>query len=277
MTPEQTTRASTTTELAIATAEGVMFRLPLASPASRLYAMALDTLIVLGFINGVGLLVYWIFSKAPGYGVMVITLVEFAIGFLYGALLEGLWNGQTIGKRLFHLRVIDQSGLPLRTEQALVRNLMRVFDALPFAYLVGGASTMTSPLMQRFGDRVAGTLVVRETPLPPTTEQPWTFQKYNSFMDYPSIAMQLRRAATPQLASLLQDALQRRNDLAPYSRREIYRELATFLQSEVSTFPDDLVEMLSDEQYLANAAHVLFMERRIVSGFKRSATAPPKD
>jgi len=60
----------------------------------------------------------WIFAKAPGFGVMIITLGEFAIGFAYGALLEGFWNGQTIGKRLFHLRVIDQSGLPLRIEQA---------------------------------------------------------------------------------------------------------------------------------------------------------------
>src|SRR5579859_3546815 len=41
MTLNQPTRASTTTELAIVTAEGVVFRLPLASPASRLYAMAL--------------------------------------------------------------------------------------------------------------------------------------------------------------------------------------------------------------------------------------------
>jgi len=96
---------------------------------------------------------------------MVITLAEFAIGFAYGALLEGFWNGQTIGKRLFHLRVIDQAGLPLRIEQAWVRNLMRVFDALPFAYLVGGISVLSSPLMQRFGDRVAGTFVVRQTPL----------------------------------------------------------------------------------------------------------------
>src|SRR6202012_2555435 len=134
-----------------------------------LYAMGLDTLIVLGLVNGIGLLVYWIFSKAPGWGVMVITLAEFAIGFLYGAVLEGLWNGQTLGKRLFHLRVIDQSGLPLRMEQAWTRNLMRVFDALPFAYLVGGISSMTSPRMQRFGDRVAGTLVVRGTPLLPPT------------------------------------------------------------------------------------------------------------
>ena len=259
----QPIRSSTTAELTIATAEGVLFRLPLASPASRLYALLLDTAIVLGVVNGVGLLVYWIFAKAPGFGVMVTTLAEFAISFLYGAVLEGFWNGQTIGKRLLYLRVVDQTGLPLRIEQAWVRNLMRVFDALPFAYLVGGLSALSSPLMQRFGDRVAGTLVVRQTPLSAPQEEFWTRQKYNSFMDYPVIAMHLRRSATPELASLIQDALRRRNELAPYARREIYRELAAYIQSEISTFPDELVEMLSDEQYLINAAGVLFGDRRM--------------
>ena len=199
---------------------------------------------------------------------MVITLAEFAIGFAYGALLEGFWNGQTIGKRLFHLRVIDQSGLPLRIEQAWVRNLMRVFDALPFAYLVGGLSVLSNPLMRRFGDRVAGTLVIRQSPLVAPGEEFWTRQKYNSFMDYPTIAIKLRRAATPALASLIQDALRRRNELASYARREIYRELAAYLQTEISPFPDELVEMLSDEQYLINAAGVLFGDQRLSKAYR---------
>ena len=262
MTDAQSSRASTAVELTIATAEGVLFRLPLATPASRLYAMLLDMAIVLGTVNGMGLLVHWILAKAPGFGVMVITLAEFAIGFAYGALLEGFWNGQTIGKRLFHLRVIDQAGLPLRIEQAWVRNLMRIFDALPFAYLLGGISALSSPWMQRFGDRVAGTVVVRQTPLAVPREESWTQQKYNSFMEYPSIAVHLRRAATPELASLIQEALRRRNQLAPYARREIYRELASYLQSEISPFPDELVERLSDEQYLINASGVLFADQR---------------
>jgi len=93
--------------------------------------------------------------------------------------------------------------------------------------------------MQRFGDRVAGTLVVRQTPLAAPVEEFWMRQKYNSFMDYPPIAMNLRRAATPELATLIQDALRRRNDLAVYARREIYRELATYLRSEISPFPEN--------------------------------------
>ncbi|HKV23062.1 MAG TPA: RDD family protein [Candidatus Acidoferrum sp.] len=263
MTDSQPTRLATAAELTVATPEGVIFRLPLAGPAARLYAMLLDTAIVLAGVNGFGWVIYLIFAKAPGFGFMVVTLAEFAIGFAYAALLERFWNGQTIGKRLFHLRVIDQTGLPLRIEQAWVRNVMRVLDALPFAYLLGGISVLSSPLMQRFGDRVAGTLVVRETPLAAPAEESWTHQKYNSFMDYPAIAMRLRKAATPELASLIQDALRRRNELTPYARREIYRELAAYLQNEISPFPDDLVEMLSDEQYLINAAGMLFGDQRL--------------
>jgi uncharacterized RDD family membrane protein YckC len=250
-------------ELTIAAPGGVLFRLPLAGPAARLYAMILDTAIVLAAVNGLGYLIYWAFAKAPGFGAMTITLAEFAIGFAYGALLEGFWNGQTVGKRLFHLRVIDESGLPLRIEQAWVRNLMRVFDVLPFAYLVGGISVLSSPLMQRFGDRVAGTLVVRETPVAAPAEEAWTRQKYNSFMDYPAVAMRLRQAASPELAGLIQDSLRRRNELAPYARREIYRESAAYLQSEIASFPAELIETLSDEQYLINAAGVLFKNQRL--------------
>jgi uncharacterized RDD family membrane protein YckC len=271
MTETQSTRASTSAELTIATADGVVFRLPLAGPASRLYAMLLDTAIVLGTINGIGMLIYWIFAKAPGFGIMVITLTELAISFAYGALLEGYWNGQTIGKRLLHLRVIDQTGLPLRIEQAWVRNIMRVFDVLPIAYLLGGISALSSPLMQRFGDRVAGTVVARQTPLQAPREEYLAEQKYNSFAEYPTIAMQLRRAATPELASLIQEALRRRNELAPYARREIYRYLAEYLQTEISPFPDELIERLSDEQYLMNASRILFGNQK---SFRKFAAEP---
>ena len=80
-------------------------------------------------------------------------------------------------------------------------------------------------------------------------------------MEYPAIAVQLRRAATPELASLIQDALRRRNELAPYARHEIYRDLAAYLQTEICPFPDELVERLSDEQYLMNASGILFRDQ----------------
>jgi hypothetical protein len=38
--------------------------------------------------------------------------------------------------------------------------------------------------------------------------------------------------------------------------------VAAYLQSEIAPFPDELVEMLSDEQYLTNAAGTLFRDQR---------------
>ena len=66
----------------------------------------------------------------------------------------------------------------------------------------------------------------------------------------------------PTVSDAAYDALRRRNELAPYARREIYRELVTYLQSEIAPFPDELVEILSDEQYLTNAAGVLLASQR---------------
>ena len=63
-----------------------------------------------------------------------------------------------------------EDGEPVTLEAALIRNLMRFLDALPYVvpYLVGSIVASNSPLMQRFGDRVAETMVVvpRRRPRP---------------------------------------------------------------------------------------------------------------
>jgi uncharacterized RDD family membrane protein YckC len=45
--------------------------------------------------------------------------------------------------------------------QAVVRNLLRVVDGLPFLYLVGIITIAASKRDQRVGDMAAGTIVVR--------------------------------------------------------------------------------------------------------------------
>jgi uncharacterized RDD family membrane protein YckC len=77
----------------------------------------------------------------------------------YYAVLEGLF-GATVGKRLAGIRVTDLEGRRIGWQAAILRNLGRLLDALPFLYLLGGILTLTSRQHQRLGDRVAGTLVV---------------------------------------------------------------------------------------------------------------------
>jgi uncharacterized RDD family membrane protein YckC len=71
-------------------------------------------------------------------------------------------DGASIGKRVRGLRVVMEDGEPVTPEAALTRNLMRVLDAIPYVvpYVVGAFAVSNSPKMQRFGDRVAETMVV---------------------------------------------------------------------------------------------------------------------
>ena len=78
-------------------------------------------------------------------------------------------HGASIGKRARGLRVVMEDGEPVHPEAALTRNLMRFLDAFPYVvpYLVGAYAVSKSPKMQRFGDRVAETMVVVSSPSGP--------------------------------------------------------------------------------------------------------------
>ena len=75
-------------------------------------------------------------------------------------------NGQTPGKRLLKLRVIREDGRPITLWEAIARNLLRIFDAVPGfvfpVYSVGLISIFMSRRDQRIGDLFAGTVVIRE-------------------------------------------------------------------------------------------------------------------
>ena len=75
-------------------------------------------------------------------------------------------HGASIGKRARGLRVVMEDGEPVTPEAALTRNLMRFLDAFPYVvpYLVGAYAVSNSPKMQRYGDRVAETMVVVSLP-----------------------------------------------------------------------------------------------------------------
>jgi len=164
-----------TTSLEVQTPEGVSFRLPIASPFSRCLAMAIDFAVILALT----VLLFQILSilgnmltHIPVIGRVVsdlssglLIILQFLIGIGYGIACEWLLRGQTVGKRMMKLRVIDERGLTLRFSQVAIRNLFRLLDILPSTfYLLGGISCFLTKRCQRLGDIAAGTLVVREVP-----------------------------------------------------------------------------------------------------------------
>jgi uncharacterized RDD family membrane protein YckC len=89
------------------------------------------------------------------------VLLQFVFIETARMLMELLWGGQTIGKRVLGLRVMDERALKLRPSQVILRNLLRAVDFMPGFYALGGAVSFFSARAQRLGDLAAGTVVVR--------------------------------------------------------------------------------------------------------------------
>jgi uncharacterized RDD family membrane protein YckC len=153
-------------DLAILSPEKTILTYRLASVGSRVLAHLLD--IALVFTIEVILLTIAGFAAALSGGAvsdivgLILGVVAFFIPFLYFILSEGLWNGQTIGKKAANLRVRMSDGTPLTFSAAIARNLLRPADIFPGTYFVGIITMFVNPRSQRIGDMFANTIVVHE-------------------------------------------------------------------------------------------------------------------
>ena len=150
---------SKTNTLFIKTPEGIEFSLLLAGPITRFLAWAVDlgTIIALITILNVVFGLLGVLSRDLAMAANIIGFFIVSIG--YGILTEWYWQGQTLGKRLLRLRVMDEQGLRLKFSQIVIRNLLRFVDSLPALYLVGGLACLLNRRAQRLGDFAANTVV----------------------------------------------------------------------------------------------------------------------
>ena len=94
---------------------------------------------------------------------MLLLLLIFGFQWCYFNFFEWIWNGQTPGKRLLHLRVIKVDGSPVSGIDVLLRNLSRPIDTFGPMGLIGLLMIFVSRKAQRLGDLMARTLVIHET------------------------------------------------------------------------------------------------------------------
>lgn len=102
-----------------------------------------------------------VFDAVPSVLAGAIILV-FIINSGYFLVLEYFTGGRTIGKKILGVRVIQENGHSITLLSSLIRNLLRLIDSLPAAYLTGILMIFFHSRHKRLGDIVAGTLVVHE-------------------------------------------------------------------------------------------------------------------
>ena len=223
----------------ISTPENVDLHLEFAGIGNRILAALIDTVIVTGALILLTLAVTVIaYCSIPIVRtvamvvlvVIVVTvplLLNFFVYIIYCAYCEGNWQGQTIGKKLVGIRVIEQNGQPAGWSSVWIRNLVRIVDHL--LGLVGLLVMIMDPNERRLGDLAGNTLVIRERPTSITTSDikltatlsddemldagRLTPQEYDLLLSFLKRRRYLDDAHRPEVAAKMEEYFAKRLDL----------------------------------------------------------------
>lgn len=248
-------------QLIIETPEGVRFVHQLASPVVRFIALAIDMATISTILSALSFSVALLGFISRDIALAFNVLLYFVVSIGYYMLLELAWRGQTLGKRMMRLRVIDAAGLKLSPNQIVLRNLLRFVDSLPFLYFLGGVCSLINKRSQRLGDMAAGTVVVRMPLIVPPELTGVVGTHFNSFRDHPRLEALLRQRIPPEQSGIALEALRRRDEMDPVKRAQLYSELSSYYREHVP-FPEEVTAAMSDEQYLRNCIDTLYRVKR---------------
>jgi uncharacterized RDD family membrane protein YckC len=254
--------------LRIRTSEGVVFSLATAGLFSRFLAWTVDVAVIVAASTILGMATQFIALVSPDFAraLYVIFYSVFSVG--YGIFTEWNWRGQSLGKRVMRLRVVDASGLKLQLSQIIIRNLLRPVDLLPVCYLLGGTVLFFSRAGQRLGDLAANTVVISIPETRLVDMQQMQESKYNSFREYPHLEARLRQRVNPAEAAMALDAVLRRDEIVPEARIRIFQQIAAHLRTLVP-FEEKIDEIITDEQFVRNAIASIY--RRIEKSTSKRA------
>ncbi|HEX8849209.1 MAG TPA: stage II sporulation protein M [Gemmatimonadaceae bacterium] len=229
----------------IETPEHVAFSYTVAGIGSRAAAAIVDQIIIGLSIVAIFMVVAFLFAMVTGgdigkgfeavfgsWAAAVMIFAMFALSWGYFVFFEALADGQTPGKKMFGLRVVQDGGYSISFGASAVRNIVRILDAQPgFFYVVGMVSAVFSRTSKRIGDHVAGTIVVHERVpefAPAAVVTPDVARR--------DAALPVTALLTEDEYALLQRFMARRQALEPSKRAELTMQLA---QRFASRMPDD--------------------------------------
>jgi len=229
-------------KLVVETPEQIPLEFPLAGIGSRFLALALDTgiqIIAWAILGGSAYAAGLRALHMPTRGAWTAALIALLLFLLqsgYFAIFEAAWSGQTPGKRLMRLRVIQDSGRPITVFEAVARNLLRIIDSIPLFYGVAIISALLSAKSKRLGDYVAGTVVVHEKA--PVLE---AGLRWDSAASSDGARYDVSRLM-PAEFQLIEAFLLRRKELAEGVRREAAGKIVQRLSARLELSDDDKQE-----------------------------------
>lgn len=244
----------------ISTPENVDLHIELAGLGNRIGAAFVDTLLTYSIMLMVflfALLASFLVEKMDFprdtktvidyYIIGATLLIIFCVNFGYFICFEGLWQGQTPGKKLAQIRVIEANGQPVGWPSVWIRNLMRFIDS--GVAMIGLVVMLLDKNERRLGDFSAGTLVIRERPaeLSARNLRIQASDVTATFVDAGQVS--------PDEYHLLVSFLKRRHSMVSSSRSTVARQLEEYFRLKLN--PENQGESAEDfleKLYLAYSA-----------------------
>ncbi len=226
-------------DYSISTPENVDLHLELAGIGNRVLATMIDTILggLVIIFSAMGcLLIAFILDQTHVFpasrnqvlmgAAMIAMFVMFIVQFGYNIFFEGIWHGQTPGKRVAQIRVIEANGQPVGWAAVCIRNLVRLIDV--GILLIGLLVMLIDKNERRLGDLAAGTLVIRErkTDLSTGDVKLLTGAQADSLLDIGRV--------TPEEYDLLARFLKRRITLAPAYRPVVAKKLESYFREKLN-------------------------------------------
>jgi len=153
-------------ELSINTTQNVAINFSAASVGDRMLGFLLDTLIKIAY----GIVIYFVVFYWMGlnslledmdmWSQMAVQTVFYLPVVFYSLVLESMFEGQTIGKRIMKMRVIKLDGYQAGFGDYFIRWIMRIVDNGIGGGIIGLITMLVNSKVQRLGDMAAGTAVI---------------------------------------------------------------------------------------------------------------------
>ncbi|URM38938.1 RDD family protein [Flavobacterium anhuiense] len=153
-------------ELSINTTQNVKINFIAASVGERLGAFFIDLFIVICYITALSIVLFdWLqldrlMVNLDGWSRGAIFLLLYSPVIVYSLVLESVFEGQSLGKKLLKIKVVKIDGYQAGFGDYLIRWFFRVIDFFTFFGLSGLITVITSQKSQRLGDMAAGTAVI---------------------------------------------------------------------------------------------------------------------
>ena len=152
-------------QLSITTTQNVTINFTAASVGSRIAGQLLDILVLVAYsvvmfyiVDLSGLKDY--FVNMDGWSVGALMIILYSPVIFYTLILESLWEGQTIGKKIMKMKVIKIDGYQAGFGDYLIRWLFRLIEVLIGNGVIGLLAIIFNKRNQRMGDMAAGTAVI---------------------------------------------------------------------------------------------------------------------